>query len=137
MLNLLAIRTALKALPWRWIAPALAVAGLLFAVYGAGVKRERARLTPKIEAAQRERDIARLNADAFNAALGKATAAAERAGKQTAAAQDRAAEAARTAQERGKALVGVRARLDAATRPVAPVAGCETPAAVLELDRKL
>jgi hypothetical protein len=118
------IPLAIKSLPWRYIAPALAVLALLFAVYGAGVKHERARWKPRVDLAIRERDAARGNVTALQQAIQARNAAIELEAGKTRAAQDKAAVAVRKAQERERALAGMRGKLANAARSVPTEAGC-------------
>ncbi len=122
----------LSRLPWRYIGAAVGVLALMWAAYGwahhRGVRSrdgEVARLTV-------ERETAVSNAATLKAAIARQNAASRTAEAQAKAAQDVARNAARMAQERDKALAGVKARLDAAARSGGDVAGCEVPGAVRE-----
>jgi hypothetical protein len=76
--------------------------------------------------------LPKLNVELLEVAIARQNAAARTAEAQAKVAQDMAAKAVRTAQERDKALAGVRGRLDAVARSGGVVAGCETPSAVVE-----
>lgn len=120
----------LRALPWRYIAPALAVAGALWFAFDTGRDSMRAKLQSRIDLAIRERDAARSNVAALQEAIVARNAAIEVAAGKTRAAQDMAAGAVRKAQERDRALAGVRGKLADAARSVPGEPGCAVPDAV-------
>lgn len=119
---------AIGMLPWRRILPVVGVvtgiAAALWFVFDAGRDSMAAKLQPRIDLAERERDAARGNVKALQDAIAARNAAIEIAAGKTKAAQDKAAEANRRAQERGKALAGVKAQLAEAARSVPTETGC-------------
>ena len=120
----------LRALPWRIIAPALGVLALLWAAYNFAHGRGQRSRDGEVAVLTKERDAAQSNADLLEAAVQHQNAAVRLAEAKGAAAQDQASQAVRMAQERDRALVGMRRRLEAAARPQAPLPGCVVPDAV-------
>jgi ATPase subunit of ABC transporter with duplicated ATPase domains len=119
-------------LPWRYIGAAAGVIALLWAAYSWAYARGVRSRDSEVARLAVERETAISNAATLEAAIARQNAAARTAEAQTKAAQDMARNAARMAQERDRALAGVKARLDAAARSGGDVAGCEVPVAARE-----
>lgn len=124
------IATALpiiRRLPWAYIGLALAVAGALWFAFDTGRDNMRAKLQPRIDLLTRERDAARANVGALEAAVARQNAAIADAAAKGRAAQEKAAGAVRKAQERDKGTAALMARLAAVQ---ASGGRCVTPDAV-------
>lgn len=128
---------ALKLLPWRIIAPALGVILIFLAAYNWAHERGQRSRDGEVATLVRERDAAQSNADLLEAAVQHQNAAVRLAQAKGAAAQDQAASAVRMAQERDKALAGMKRRLEAAARPQASLPGCVVPDAVSDVWRAM
>lgn len=115
---------ALKLLPWRYIAAALGVILILLAAYHWAHGRGQRSRDGEVAVLTKERDAAQSNADLLEVAIQHQNAAARLAEAKGKAAQDQAASAVRMAQERDRALAGMKRRLEAAARPQAPLPGC-------------
>jgi hypothetical protein len=121
---------AFKLLPWRIIAPALGVILTLLGAYHWAHGRGQRSRDGEVAVLTKERDAAQSNADLLEAAVQHQNAAVRLAEAKGAAAQNQASQAVRMAQERDRALAGMRRRLEAAARPQAPLPGCVVPDAV-------
>lgn len=124
------IATALaiaRRLPWRYIGLAIVVVSALGIAFDTGRDNMRAKLQPRIDLLTRERDTARANVATLKAAVARHTRDAKIAAGKTKAAQDMAADAVMMAQERGRALAGMKAPLADASRAVPAEAGCAVP----------
>jgi hypothetical protein len=116
----------------RYAAAGIGAVALLWLAYSWAHERGQRSRDNEVATLVADRDVAKANADLLEVAIARQNAAARTAEAQAKVAQDMAAKAVRTAQERDKALAGVRGRLDAVARSGGVVAGCETPSAVVE-----
>lgn len=128
---------ALKLLPWRIIGPALGVVLTLLAAYHWAHGRGQRSRDGEVAVLIKQRDAAQSNADLLEAAVQHQNNAVKLAEAKGRAAQDQAASAVRMAQERDRALVSMKRRLEAAARPQAPLPGCVVPDAVLDAWRAM
>lgn len=120
----------IRALPWRIIGPAIGALALLWACYSWAHERGVRSRDREFATLATQRKAALANAATLEAAVARQNAAARLAEARGKAAQDMAAQAAREARERERALAGLRRRLEAAGRPVGD--GCGVPAAVVD-----
>jgi hypothetical protein len=116
----------------RYAAAGIGAVALLWLAYSWAHERGQRSRDNEVATLAADRDVAKANADLLEVAIARQSDAIKLAEVKSNAAQDMAAKAVRTAQERDKALAGVRGRLDAVARSGGAVAGCETPSAVVE-----
>jgi hypothetical protein len=124
------IWSIIKALPWRLIGPALAVAAALWFAFDTGRDNMRAKLQPRIQLLTRERDAARANVATLQAAIARQNAASAAAAAQTAARQDKAAKPPQRPAQRVAAAAGALQRIERDAAAVPAVVGCATPQSV-------
>lgn len=109
----IAIPTAIKLLPWRYIGVALAVAAALWFAFDTGRDNMRAKLQPRIALLTRERDTARANVTTLERAIARQNAAIAFQAAKGRNAQQGATRAAKQGRERAPAVAATVAKLEA------------------------